>query len=878
MIPGLNRRKIVILITSLRSNPARAQAASQVFSTSTSTAFVSKETTNSFWQFDTSYWFQQLNSADSGLSQAAAERLAADRRLHPKTKSGLQKDFWLFAGQFQNPLMLLLIGAVIISGFLGDTSDVFIILFILVSSGLLGFFQERNAGKVVEKLQSLISIKSTVLRDGRPQEVRASQIVPGDVLVLNAGDLLPADCLIINANELYANESSLTGESYPVRKAAGVLDEQTALAARSNCLWEGTNIVSGDAKALVIQTGDNSLLGGIASGASATIETTFEKGIKDFGFLLTKITLLLAIFILLVNLLYHKSIIDSALFALALAVGMAPELLPAITTIAMSGGAKRLLDKKVIVKKLNAVQNLGEVNLLCTDKTGTLTEGTIQIAGLTDGLGRESEWVKQLAYWNAAFETGYANPIDEALKQLQIKDSAPAQKIGEVPYDFIRKMLSIAVRTEKEAWLVSKGAFPQILSICSRIYLPEQGVVDIAAYRDRVEEKFEQLGINGLRAIGVCYKAIDTPQISKDLESDMVFAGFVLMSDPVKAGILDTVNELHKLRVGLKIITGDNRNVAETIAVSIGFRQPVVMTGSELLHTSSEALVQLAKKTHVFAEVEPQQKERIILALKHSYTVAYMGDGINDVSAIKAADVGISVENAVDVAREAADFVLMEKDLMVLAEGIREGRKTFANTMKYLYISTGSTFGNMCSVAAASLVLPFLPMLPKQILLNNFITDFPFLTVTTDNVDQEQLKRPGKWNMKLIRNYMIVFGIHSSFFDILTFSTLYFVLKAQESEFQTGWFIESVLTELFILFIIRTHKKFFVSRPGRYLLIFSLLALIATIGLPYLPLAADIGLMPLPPTTLGAILLIVAAYIVTADWLKVWFFKKYNHG
>ncbi|MNE01489.1 Magnesium-transporting ATPase, P-type 1 [compost metagenome] len=406
--------------------------------------------------------------------------------------------------------------------------------------------------------------------------------------------------------------------------------------------------------------------------------------------------------------------------------------------------------------------------------------------------------------------------------------------------------------------------------------MSNESVEDISAYRQELEKKFEQFGINGLRAIGICYRNIDTINISKDLETDMIFAGFILMNDPVKSGIEETINELHKLKVGLKIITGDNKNVAESIAINIGIKNPVIMTGKELFNTSPEALKQLVKRTHIFAEVEPQQKERIILALKQTYTVAYMGDGINDVSAISATDVGISVENAVDVAREAADFVLMEKDLMVLVDGIKEGRKTFANTMKYLFISTGSTFGNMCSVAAASLVLPFLPMLPKQILLTNFLTDFPFLTVTTDNVDKEQLEKPGKWNLKLIRNYMIVFGVHSSLFDLVTFLILYYLMKVKESEFQTGWFIESVLSELFIVFIIRTHKNFFKSRPGKYLFIFSTIALILTIGLTYLPFSNDIGLTPLPMINLGAMLLIVAVYIITADLLKVWFFKKYH--
>ncbi|MGE5106199.1 MAG: magnesium-translocating P-type ATPase [Sphingobacteriales bacterium] len=833
--------------------------------------------TKKFWQFDVGYWFKQLNSSANGLSQSAAEKIflqsSGKKRI---TQSRFQKDALLFIGQFKSPLMLLLIGAVILSGFLGDTSDVFIILFIVLSTGLLSFFQERKAGKVVEKLQSMIALKADVLRDGRQQEIDAIHIVCGDVVVFNAGDMIPADCLLMEANELHVNEASLTGESFPMRKEAGVLGQETELAKRSNCLWEGTSIVSGTAKALAINTGSDTIFGNIAQRASLTMETTFEKGIKDFGYFLMKITLVLSLFILAVNLFFHKGFFESALFALALAVGMAPELLPAITTIAMSAGAKRMLNKKVIVKKLNSIQNLGEVNLLCTDKTGTITEGTIQVSGLTDSEGKESDFVKRLAYWNAMFETGYSNPIDEALKKIPFEEKEIPEKTGEIPYDFIRKRLSIAINTGTEKLLISKGAFTNIIRTCKKLRLADGSVTGLQAHLQEIENRFSQFGISGLRVIAICYKSIDTTNISKEDEAEMIYAGFILLQDPVKKGIIETIDELKKLQVNLKIITGDNKNVAGAIAQSIGIKNPVVITGQELLKTSPEALKQKVKEVHIFAEVEPQQKERIIQSLRKSYTVAYIGDGINDVSAINAADVGISVNNAVDIAKEAADFVLVEKDLMVLADGIKEGRKTFANTLKYLYISTGSTFGNMCSVAAASLALPFLPMLPKQILLTNFLTDFPFLTVTTDNVDNEQLEKPGKWNLKLIRNYMVFFGIHSSLFDLITFLTLYFLLKVKESEFQTGWFIESVLSELFIVFIIRTHKNFFKSRPGKYLFIFSLMALILTIGLPYLPFADNIGLTPLPIINLGAMLLIVASYILTADLLKVWFFKKFN--
>lgn len=833
-------------------------------------------TPNNFWQFDGNYWLKKLNSSPNGLSQDSANKILLKSGIVKKAKSRFQKDILLFTGQFKSPLMLLLIGAIIVSAFLGDTSDVFIILFIVLSTGLLSFFQERNAGRVVEKLQSMIVLNSTALRDGNPQEVISSHIVSGDILLFNAGMMVPADCLLLETNELYVNEASLTGESYPVIKEVGINEQVTELSKRNNCLWEGTNIVSGTAKALVIESGSNTIFGSIVKSSSTTTVTSFEKGIKDFGYFLMKITLMLSVFILIVNIVNHKSIIESALFALALAVGMAPELLPAITTIAMSAGAKRMLEKKVIVKKLSSIQNLGEVNLLCTDKTGTITEGKIIIEGIVDAFGITNEYVRTIAYWNSTFETGYENPIDEAIKKLNVAITILPKKIGEVPYDFIRKRLSIAVETNTEKLLVSKGAFEQITSICSKIRLADGNINDYKLHQDEIENQFEQYGIKGLRVIAVCYKNISKNNITKEDETAMIFAGFILLQDPVKEGIIDTINDLKNLQVDLKIITGDNKNVAKSIGLSIGIASPVVMIGKELFQLSQMALEQQVKETHIFAEIEPQEKGRIIEALRKSFTVAYIGDGINDVSAINAADIGISVDNAVDVAREAADFVLLEKDLSVLIDGIKEGRRTFANTLKYIFINTGSTFGNMFSVAIASLLLPFLPMLPKQILLTNFITDFPYLTIASDNVDEEQLDKPGKWNLKFIRTYMIVFGIHSSIFDVITFLVLFYFLKVKEADFQTGWFVESILTELFILFIIRTHKNFFNSQPGKYLFLLSIVGLILTIGLPYMPFANKVGLVPLPMTNMCAILLIVFTYIITADILKVWFFRKFR--
>jgi Mg2+-importing ATPase len=824
------------------------------------------QSSNNFWQFDASYWFDRLKSSENGLTNDQAIAVLTNKKGTKRVKSRFEKDLLLFLGQFKSPLMLLLIGAVILSAFLGDTSDVIIILFIVLSTGTLSFFQERGASLVVEKLQSMITLKCTVLRNSASIEIPSSQIVEGDILLFHAGDMIPADCLLIESNELQTNEASLTGESFPVPKEIGVLKAETVLAQRKNCLWEGTSIISGSGKGLVIASGEETVFGSIAKSADSRSLSAFEKGIKDFGYFLMKITLVLSVFILIVNLLNHKTLIDSGLFALALAVGMAPELLPAITTIAMSAGAKRMLQKKVIVKKLPSIQNLGEVNLLCTDKTGTITEGAIQIYGTVNGDGTHDDFVKSLAIWNATFESGYANPIDDALRKLSPEFVGNVQKTGEVPYDFIRKRLSIAVDTGTEKLLISKGAFTQIIGTCSFIRQSDGNVEPLESAKAEVEKQYAVLGEKGLRAIGMCYKSFGSGKPNKEDEKEMIFAGFVLLQDPVKPEIKETILELEKLSIGLKIITGDNRNVARSIAIQLGIQNPVILTGEEVVSLPATTLKDRAKETHIFAEVEPLQKEQIILALRQSFTVAYMGDGINDVAAI----------NAADVAREAADFVLLEKNLMVLVEGIREGRKTFSNTMKYIFINTGSTFGNMLSVAAASLLLPFLPMLPKQILLTNFITDFPYLTVASDNVDEEQLAKPGKWDLKFIRNYMLIFGIHSSLFDMITFSTLLFVFKVKESSFQSSWFVESVMTQLFILFVLRTHKNFFKSKPGKYLFLLSIIGLIVTLVLPYTSISTAIGLVPLPWKQLLAMFAIVFLYIFTADVLKVWFFKKYR--
>ena len=830
-----------------------------------------------YWQYEPQEVIKELQTTANGLTATeAARRILADST-KKKERSPFVKDVILFLSQFKSPLTLLLVAAVILSAFIGETSDVFIILIILLATGIMSFIQERHAGKAVEALRSIIRTKVKVLRDNKVAEVYSEQVTAGDVLVFAAGDIIPADCLLIEGNDLHANEATLTGETYPAEKEPGKVAAETVMSKRSNVLFEGTSIVSGTGKALAVFTGKNTVFGKISASLSAPqLETAFEKGIRKFGYLLMQITIVLAVIILAVNIYFGRSLMDSLLFGLALAVGMAPELLPAIMTIAMSGGAKRMAAKKVIVKKLSSIQNLGEINLFCSDKTGTLTEGVLKVSSIVDVDGKENAFVKQLAFVNAKFESGFSNPMDEALRGMENVSADDYRKTDEIPYDFIRKRLSVCVEKGNEHLLITKGAVNNIVQVCDKILLEDGSVVPIGDKKDKIDQLYLQFSNEGFRTIGVCYKNNEKQMaLSKEDEKEMIFAGFVLLFDPPKAGVIEVIDELKKNGVDLKVITGDNKLVAAYIADKIGVKQVSVISGAEISKMSSEALVNRVQSANVFAEIEPQQKENIVKALrKAGHTVAYMGDGINDVAAINAADVGISINNAVDVAKEAADVVLLERDLTVLNAGIVEGRKTFLNTIKYLYINTSATFGNMFSMAGASLILPFLPMLPQQILLTNFLTDFPYLAVSGDNVDEDQLTRPQKWDLKLLKNFMIVFGLHSSVFDYITFFVLYKFYSANEVVFHTGWFIESICTELLILFVVRTHKSLLKSRPGKYLIIFSVVAFVITILLPFTPFASDLGFV-VPAMSLAAIIVgILVLYVVTADIIKVFFFKN----
>lgn len=829
-----------------------------------------------FWNISSSELLTKLHTNEKGLtSNEAEERLAryGPNLLKPKKRAS---PAFIFLSQFKSPILLIMLFTSIMAFFLGDTFESLIIIIILFISSFIGFLQEKRATNAIGKLLAIVHIKAAVFRDGEKNEILIENIVPGDIVYLSAGNIVPGDCLILESKDLFVNEANLTGETYPVEKKVGIINAEAQISQRTNSLFMGTNIVSGSAKAAVIYTGIKTIFGKISERLKLRApETEFEHGTRRFGYFLIEITLILVIAIFAINVYFSRPIIDSILFALALAVGISPQLLPAIISVTLAKGAKDLVKQKVIVKKLFSVENFGSMNVLCSDKTGTLTEGVMQVHSAVDINGNNDKKVLLYAYLNAFYESGYANPIDDAIRALKDIDITGYQKIDEVPYDFIRKRLSILISKDNNYLLISKGTVPNLLEACSLAETSNGKIANIKNVLDQIQKDFKELSAKGFRVLGLAYKKIDSAvEITKDSEIDMIFIGFLVLFDPPKMGIMETINQLKNLGISLKIITGDNQLVATYVGQQVGFSNPKVITGPHLRQMSDEALINLVNDIDIFAEVEPNQKERIILALKKvGNVVGYMGDGINDASALHVADVGISVDNAVDVAKEAADIVLLEKNLEVLVQGVREGRKIFRNTIKYVRSTTSANFGNMFSMAGASLFLPFLPMLPEQILLTNLLTDLPLMAIATDNVDQEMIDKPKRWNIKFIRQFMLVFGIVSSIFDFITFGVLIFLLHATQEQFQTGWFFISVITELLITFVVRTQKLFFRSKPGRYLLVGTFIILVTTILLIYLPLGAITKFVLLPPAFILIFVGITVLYFIVTEIVKKIFYK-----
>lgn len=814
-----------------------------------------------------------LNTSTQGLTSTEAKRrrtLYGANRLDDRPRGLL---FVQFLRRFANPLTLVLLGAAAISATAGEISSFVVIVVIVLLSVTLDFLQEQRAGKAVEALRERVALTVQIMRDGMVASVKSAEIVPGDLVLLSAGDLVPADCRLLEARDLFVNEALLTGESLPVEKRAG-MDGDGDAAVPPCAVFMGSSIISGVAKAVVARTGRSTQLGLIARSLRSEPETAFSVGIREFGFLIIRLTVLLVLFVILINLLFHRPVIESFLFAIALAVGLTPELLPMIITVTLAHGAIRMARKQVIVKRPSAIHDLGSMDVLCSDKTGTLTEARISLVREVALDGRDSTDVLRYAFLNAKFETGLKSSLDVAILETANSELDGWKKIDEVPFDFERRRVSVLLEHAGKRILIVKGAPEDVLALSSQHQevgsaapVPLDGTA-----REQAGALLARFGQDGFRALGVGWREVesDRTHAGTDDERDLIFAGFALFVDPPKESARAALAALEDLGIAVKIVTGDNEHIARHVCQSLDMEVAGVLTGAELESLTDDALGVRLESTNLFCRVTPMQKARIIRTLKRrGHIVGFIGDGINDAPSINAADAGLSVDSAVDVAKEAASMILLQKDLGVLADGVREGRKTFANILKYVVMGTSSNFGNMFSMAGAVLLLPFLPMLPIQILLNNLLYDISEIAIPLDNVDEELIGRPHRWNMKFVRNVMIVLGPASSLFDFVTFGLLLLVFRANEALFHTGWFVESLMTQVLVIFIIRTRGNPLASRAHPALVATSVAAIFAALGLPYTPLGHWLGFVPLPAALLAALAVATLCYLFTVEGIKV---------
>ena len=838
---------------------------------------VTDATTAFYWAKSADDLLHALGTTAGGLTTAEAQnrqrRFGANAlQVQPRANA-----LGLLLHQFKNPLVLILLFAVGVSAFVREWVDAVVILAIVFGSALVTFFQEYSATNAMEKLRERLTITASVLRDGQAQSIPVAGVVPGDVVLLSAGSIVPADGVILEENDLFVNQAVLTGETFPAEKKPEHVKEQSGLAERTNCVFTGTSVYSGTARVLIVLIGAATEFGQIAGRLRVRPpETEFERGIRHFGYMVAQVMLVLVLVVFSVNVFSAKPAIDSLLFAIALAVGMAPEMLPAIISITLSKGAQEMAKRGVLVRRLNAIENFGSMDVLCTDKTGTLTQGQVKLENALDVEGQPSDDVLHAAFVNAHFQTGLANPLDEAIIARGQYDLGGVTKVDEIPYDFTRKRLSVVVQAKGAAKMITKGALDGVLAICHQMRA-KTGLITIGdAERAAIQKRFVAWSAQGYRVLGVATKAAPAQAAyARADERDLTFLGFLLFFDPPKRDAQAAIAALTQLGIRLKIITGDNQHVAQHVATAVGMPIEGMLTGHDLSLLRDDALMNVAERTNLFVDVDPNQKGRIIAALrKMGHVVGYMGDGINDAPALHDADVGISVETAVDVAREAADLVLLRSDLDVLRQGVEEGRATFANTLKYVYMTTSANFGNMFSMAGASLFLPFLPMLAQQILLNNFLSDFPAMTIAGDNVDRELVDKPRRWDITFIRDFMIVFGLVSSIFDFITFGALLLVLQATPEQFRTGWFIESLLTELIVTLILRTRRPFFKSRPGTMLLLSSAVVTVLALFIPYLPFAGLLGFVPLPAGAMALLIAITGLYVLMNEVAKTFFYTR----
>lgn len=840
-------------------------------------------TPDQYWASPTDDLLAGLGSRPEGLSQSQVEALRAAGGRRGKATFRLPTPLRTLLRQFESPLVLILIGGAGLSAALHNWVDAGVVLGIVLLSALFGFLQEHRANRALAALQNRLASKAQVVRGGQVTTIPASEVVPGDVIALAAGALVPADGVILSATDFLVTEAALTGESMPVEKQPGQSDPDAPLTHRTNCVLAGTSVRSGSARVLAVRTGEATELGDVARRIDAAEpETDFERGVRHFGYFLIRIMLVLVLAVLTTSYALGRPVMESLLFSVALAIGMTPELLPAITTITLSAGARMMADRGVIVRRLSALENLGSMDVLCTDKTGTLTEGTVELVGALAPDGTPDPEIARLAYLNAAFESGIENPLDQAIVaagKARGNDAGAYGKLAEIPYDFVRRRLTIVLSEmgQDQPIVITKGSMAAVLEISTEVEIGGVTQPLTESHRQALLDLLAAQGREGYRVLGLARSRVDRQaSYGRAVEQGMTFCGLLLFSDPPKTDAGAAISALSGLGIAVKMITGDNREIAAHVATAIGLKANAILSGGEIAGMKSEALAVMAERTDIFCEIDPQQKERIILALqKRGHVVGYMGDGINDAPALHAADAGISVDQAVDVARQSADVVLLRQDLGILRAGIECGRRTFANTQKYIAMATSANFGNMASMALVTPFLPFLPLLAKQVLFNSLLSDVPAIFISTDRVDPEVTQAPERWNMQALRKYMVVFGLVSSVFDLAAFAFLLKFVAAGEREFQTAWFTASLLTETLVILSLRTRKPIFRSLASAPLLTATLIVCALSLAVPYAPYMGflfDFVALPLP--VMGVLVGLALCYVLATEVAKAIYYRS----
>ncbi len=827
--------------------------------------------------------FEKLKTSQKGLTEQAANNRLSEYGFNEPAKKKKRTILRGILSKFVNPLVIVLLVIGAFSFFFGEKISALIVLLMAVMSVTLAFTQEHRASKAAEKLSEMVRTTATVLRNGKSKEISIREIVPGDLVDLFAGDMIPADLRIISCKDLFINQASLTGESFPIEKiSTPISPKNNSISELTNIAFMGSSVVSGTALGVAIKTGIATQFGELSRKlATMRVETSFDKGVNQFTMLMVKAMICMVMTIFAIIAFRHGNFIEALLFSLSVAVGLAPEMLPMIVTLNLSKGAISMSRKEVIVKRLNSIQNLGAMDVLCTDKTGTLTMDKIVLEKHCDVVRKDDNDTLRYAYINSFYQTGLKNILDRAIlkhEKLLVKEYT---KVDEIPFDFSRKIMSVVVGTEDKHKIISKGAPEEIFKRCLQYELDgEIFDIDPLIISD-LKEEFDTLSADGFRVLAIAYKNFENKKeaYSKEDEKDLILKGYIAFLDPPKPSAKKAIQALKKLGIDFKVLTGDNELVTKKICSEVGLDVKGLVTGERVEETNDYELGELVKTTNIFARLSPMQKERVIRALHaNGHIVGYLGDGINDALALKTSDVGISVNNAVDIAKESADIILLKKSLMVLEDGVIEGRKTFGNIIKYLKMGSSSNFGNMFSMTGGSMFLPFLPMLPIQILLNNFLYDVSQVAIPTDQVDKEYVLKPRPWNVKYIRNFMVIIGPISSIYDFLTYGVMLFIFHASAELFHTGWFIESLCTQTLVIHIIRTGKiPFIESRPSRFLLLMSIIIVSIGIAIPFSPLAKPFGFVKPPHMYFVALFIMVVTYLLLVQAVKKWFIKKYGY-